>query len=167
MQVIIVLETKNEEGSDYYYCKSIMKRFYKERGTGTKISYEFMNGKGNYEKAEKKVVQRINKYDGESKVVFFFDVDESNININQQKINDDIIKFCKKRNYEIVWFNRTVEEVLIGNIVTSNKTEIAKTYFKKKTINDVCELSLNINTNNVPIKCSNVLTVLDEYLQRT
>lgn len=37
MLIIIVLETNNKEGSDYIYFKSIINRFYKERGTGISI----------------------------------------------------------------------------------------------------------------------------------
>ena len=48
MQVIIVLETKNEDGSDKIYLKAIETYFYKIRGSGIKISYLYMKGKGNY-----------------------------------------------------------------------------------------------------------------------
>lgn len=72
MLVIIVLETNNKEGSDYIYFKSILNRFYEERGTGISIKPVFMNGKGNYVKVESKIKKLINQYDGISKVIYFF-----------------------------------------------------------------------------------------------
>lgn len=55
MLVIIALETKNKNGSDFYYLKSILTRFYEERGTGIAIKPVFMNGKANYDKIEAKI----------------------------------------------------------------------------------------------------------------
>ena len=59
MLIIIVLETKNKDGSDYVYFKSILSRFYKERGTGISIKPVFMNGKGNYANVESKIRELI------------------------------------------------------------------------------------------------------------
>lgn len=94
MQIIFVFETKNSNGSDYLYYKAIMDRFYKERGTGIKIQQVFMNGKGNYEKINKSIITYMNRYQGQTKVVYFLDVDCNNINNNYQEFNAKIIKYC-------------------------------------------------------------------------
>ena len=72
MQLIVVLETKNKEGSDYYYFKSILSRFYKERGTGITITPIFMDGKGNYKIVENKIVNKMKEYDGKLSQFFCF-----------------------------------------------------------------------------------------------
>lgn len=167
MQIIFVFETKNSNGSDYLYYKAIMDRFYKERGTGIKIQQVFMNGKGNYEKINKSIITYMNRYQGQTKVVYFLDVDCNNINNNYQEFNAKIIKYCEENEYEIVWFNKTIEEVLIGNIITRNKTEKAKDFFLKNKISQIEISKLNIsNYKQLKNKESNVLTILDKYLEK-
>lgn len=165
MLLVIVLETKNKEGSDYIYFKAILNRFYKERGTGISIKPVFMNGKGNYDKVNHKINYLINQYDGRSKVIYFLDVDNTNLKIDQKNLNEDIIKYCDSKNYETVWYNKTVEDVLIGEVVRKNKTEIAYKFFNENKINTINEESLSINKFTLITKGkSNVKYVLDKYL---
>lgn len=165
MLLIILLETNNKDGSDYLYFKSIISRFYEERGTGISIKPIFMNGKGNYNKIDTKIKNYINQYDGLSQVIYFFDVDSTNIKYDQRKLNNDIIKYCESKKYEIVWYNKTVEDVLIGNVITKNKTKIANDFFLKNYIMQVDERKLNIKEFELmKHQESNVKYILDKYL---
>lgn len=165
MLIVIVLETNNKDGSDYIYFKSILSRFYKERGTGISLKPVFMNGKGNFAKVEAKIKKLTNQYIGSSKVIYFFDVDSTDLKFDQKKLNSDIIEYCKTKNYEVVWYNKTVEDVLIGEVVTKDKTKTANIFFNTNKINTINEEFLNINKFElITNKKSNVKYILDKYL---
>lgn len=165
MLIIIVLETKNKDGSDYVYFKSILSRFYKERGTGISIKPVFMNGKGNYANVESKIRELIKQYDGIHKVIYFFDIDNTNLKYDQKELNNDINEYCKSRNYEVVWYNKTIEDVLIGEVVTKDKTKIANKFFSTNRINSINEEFLNVSEFElITSKKSNVKYILDKYL---
>lgn len=165
MLIIVALETNSKEGSDYFYFKSIVNYFYKERGVGISIKSVFMNGKGNYNKIENKIRNFVKQYDGKSQVIYFCDIDSSDLNFNQKQMNEEINNYCKEKEYEIIWYNRTVEEVLIGNIVENNKTQIARNYFIKNEIQNIDINKLSVKSFDlVTRKKSNVLYILDKYL---
>lgn len=165
MLIIIVLETKNKDGSDYVYFKSILSRFYKERGTGISIKPVFMNGKGNYDNVESKIRELIKQYDGVHKVIYFFDIDNTNLNYDQKELNNDINEYCKSKNYEVVWYNKTIEDVLIGEVITKDKTKIANKFFSTNRINSINEEMLNVSKFElITSKKSNVKYILDKYL---
>lgn len=165
MLIIVALETNSKEGSDYFYFKSIVNYFYKERGVGISIKPVFMNGKGNYNKIENKIRNFVKQYDGKSQVIYFCDIDSSDLNFNQKQMNEEINNYCKEKEYEIIWYNRTVEEVLIGNIVENNKTQIARNYFIKNEIQNIDINKLSVKSFDlVTRKKSNVLYILDKYL---
>lgn len=165
MLIIIVLETKNKDGSDYIYFKSILSRFYKERGTGISIKPVFMNGKGNYVNVESKIRELIKQYDGNYKVIYFFDIDNTNLKYDQKELNNDINEYCKSKNYEVIWYNKTIEDVLIGEVVTKDKTKIANKFFSTNQINSINEEFLNVNKFElITSKKSNVKYILDKYL---
>ena len=165
MLLIIVLETKNDNGSDYLYYKSILSRFYQERGTGVKLQPVFMNSKTNYKSIGSKIAYYQNQYASENHVIYFCDYDKPELNFDQRMLNNDIIQFCNNNNYDLVWFNRTIEDVLIGKIITDNKTKIALNFYKDDKIYNVDENKLY--SKDLPLSHkSNVLTILDVYLPK-
>ena len=165
MQIIAVLETKNRDGSDYLYFKSIINRFYVERGTGIPINPVFLNGKGNYLRQEKQIREKIKGYAENSKVIYFFDVDSPDIKSDQQQLNNDIINHCKSTNREVVWFKRTIEEVMLGQVITKNKNKEAYSFLKRNLIDRVDAKKLYISEFDLLTDGkSNVLFVLDKYL---
>lgn len=167
MLIVVVLETKNKSGSDFYYLKSILQKFYKERGSGIKIQPVFMNGKGYYRNIEKNIKNFTKQYLGDNKTIYFCDIDSEDLEFNQQQLNKEIIEYCNSNGFEIVWFNKTIEDVLIGNTIAKNKSKIAEDYYIKNKIKDVNINNLNIETfNKITQHKSNVLSVLDKYLPR-
>ena len=167
MLLIMVVETKNKEGSDYYYLKSIIDYYYQVRCSGISIKYIFMNGKGNYERINNKIKLLIKQYSGKTKVIYFFDVDYQDLKYDQTQLNININNYCINNKYEAVWFNRTIEEVLIGKIIIKDKTKIAKDFFYNDRINNLDKNSLIIDKYElITIKKSNILNILDKYLKR-
>lgn len=51
----------------------------------------------------------------------FIDVDSISLNYDQAKLNKDIINYCKEKDFEIIWFKRTIEEVFWGEKTPQNK----------------------------------------------
>lgn len=165
MLVITVLETKNKDGSDYIYLKAILNNFYELRGTGIAIKPVFMNGKGNYKIVQKNIKKLCNEYQGIHKVIYFFDVDSTSINYDQKQLNEEIVEYCNQNSYEIIWFKKTIEHVLINEVITRNKTKIAEDFYKKNKIIQINFKDLKCkNYNELKEKQSNVLDVLDKYL---
>ena len=167
MQLVFKLETKNKEGSDYIYLKSILSRFYTIRGVGININYIFLNGKGNYNKINNKINKYKNYYQGQTQIIYLIDVDNKNIKYDQAQMNIEITNYCARYKYELIWFNRTIEEVLTGNIVENNKTKIALGYFISDKVCDIEKNNLYISDiNRINIKQSNNLYILDKYLPK-
>lgn len=116
---------------------------------------------------EPKIKNYIKQYDGDYQVIYFFDVDSSDLKYDQQQLNIDIIEYCNKQNSDVVWFNKTIEDVLIGDIVTKNKTKIANEFYIKNKIYSVKEEILNAKKFDlITNKKSNVKFVLDKYLEK-
>ena len=119
MQLIFLFETNKISKSDYKYVRSYLTYM----GLDRKFKYSpiYMNGKGNYDKFEAAINKFIKDYQGESKVIMFVDVDSTSLDYSQVILNNEIIKYCRDKNYELVWFKRTIEEVFWGEKVSQNK----------------------------------------------
>ena len=86
---------------------------------------------------------------------------------DQYQLNIDINDYCNQKGYEVVWFNKTVEDVLLGEVISDNKTKISKKFFKENKIANVSESNLNaILLTQIISKKSNALNILDKYLPR-
>lgn len=130
-----------------------------------------MNGKGNYRNVKIKIDNYIKEYAataGEpTAVIYFVDVDSDSYQGDQKQLNKDIKKFCSDNGYEIVWFKKDVEHVMLGEQVSDDlKTQKARSFFAQKKIYKVDENLLNRDSKNLKDKESNVLKVLDYYLER-
>ena len=160
MIVIVALETNNKYGSDYYYFKSILSRFYQERGTGIKIQPVFMNGKTNYKNIKSKIENIKKQYSvdtDESNVIYFLDEDNPELNCDQKILNEEIKQYCSEYKYEIVWFNKTIEDVLLGKVITKDKTNEAKKFFENELIYKVDKKQLYTGAHSS--HSSNVLII--------
>ena len=127
-----------------------------------------MGGKSNYKNndVKRKVKQLCQDYRiGSTVVIYFVDLDDINSNPEQVKLNDEIKAFVKENGYEEVWFCRDIEEVFLGRRVDkSEKTKLAIDFVKKDAVNGVQKDQL---MHTKPCKgVSNIITVLDKYLER-
>lgn len=92
MQLIFLFETNSISKSDYKYVRSYLTKI--EMIRRFKFSPLYLNGKGNYNKFEKKINSLIKSYSGESKVFMFIDVDSTSLNYDQIMLNKEIINYC-------------------------------------------------------------------------
>lgn len=132
MQLIFLFETNKTSKSDYKYVRSYLLNTGMDRKF--KFSPLYLNGKGNYDKFENKINSLIKDYQGISKVFMFIDVDSISLNYDQAKLNKDIINYCKEKDFEIIWFKRTIEEVFWGEKTPQNKKNTKADEFLRKNI---------------------------------
>lgn len=65
----------------------------------------------------------------------FIDVDSISLNYDQAKLNKDIINYCKEKDFEIIWFKRTIEEVFWGEKTPQNKKKYKSRWISAKEYN--------------------------------
>lgn len=163
MQLIFLFETNSSNKSDYKYIRSYILNSDMDRKF--KFSPIYLNGKGNYSKYENKIKALIKSYQGKSKVIMFIDVDSTSLNYDQIKLNEEIINYCDKNNYELVWFKRTIEEVFWGKKIPQNMKRVKADEFLRS--NKILEINLNslnkVSYNSLKNGESNLKFILDKY----
>lgn len=160
----IVIESPKGK-SDHMYISTLLNIFYIIDST-IKLEFIPLDGKPsyNYIKVEKKIeeLKKRSTYD-EFYVIYCLDTDEFDISIRDNNLNNDIKNYCKMKKYDLVWFCREIEEVILGKLVSDNeKQEYAQKFIKNKK-----SLSINESTfNKQPFqkKKSNFLKIFDKYL---
>ena len=167
VQMIFCVETNKKADTDWIYLTEILRHKYVINNQ-IKITKVNMGTKSKYNSKEvmKEVQTKITDFViGTSKVFYCIDTDSYESCYEQQKELEDIKKFCAKNGYELIWFCHDVEEVFLGKQVSdSQKTKAAADFRRKGMIAnvDVAKLKAEHPRKN----SSNILGVLDQYLQR-
>ena len=165
MQLILMAETKTKDGSDYKYIKEFINEYYGIRGN--KLSPIPLHGKANYRKKAKIIEQYVAGYIGESYVIIFIDIDSPTYNMDQKFLNQEIIDYCNKMGYQLVWFNKSIENVFLGKIIKKNKEKEADDFLRKNKIKKV-----DLNKMSVPYFNysregeSNIKVILDRIFNK-
>ena len=160
MQIILILETRSSCESDYRYIKSALDYFYIERSY--KLSKIYAKSKSELIKVDNKISSLKEKYNGDSVVVVCTDYDRDG-----DPLNKEIIAYCKKNAYELVWMNLDVEEVFWGKqIVSRYKNKESLKFLTQKNV--ILSNLKNIDVPNPLEKhpSSNLLVIMDKYLVR-
>lgn len=162
MQLIILCESTSKCQSDYLYLSRILNGVYGIEHF--KISPIFLNGIGNFDKKGKEVEKKIKSYsvynnDG-SYVIVCIDLDDDTPENNKR--NEKIEAYCKKHHYYLVWFNRTIEEVVYKEKASnSEKKQKAEQFARESRIDE--ELLKRFKRTNQTSRCSsNFLAVIEE-----
>jgi hypothetical protein len=125
-----------------------------------------MDGKGNYNK--RNIKQNIqDKCIGfkESTVIYAIDLDYYESNYQQKELNSKVKSYVEQMNYELVWFYPNIEHVLIGGDVDKSKKRSTVSQFTKNM--DIKFIGTNyFESEKVKKGYSNILLILDKYLQR-
>lgn len=166
MQLIILCESTSKCQSDYLYLSRILNGVY---GIDYfKISPIFLNGIGNFDKKGKEVEKKIKSYsvynnDG-SYVIVCIDLDDDTP--ENKKRNEKIEAYCKKHHYYLVWFNRTIEEVIYKEKASNSEKKQKAEQFARENIIDK-DLIGRLKKNNRNSRCSsNFLVVIDQIDKR-
>ena len=166
MQLIICYESRPSADTDYAYVHEYIRYFYKQYERKFKIDKVSFRGKSNYNKVERNIKDKINKYKYTHKnekqfVVYCLDTDYG---INESsECNEEIIKYCESKKYYLIWFHRDVEEVFLKRRVKdSEKTQTSKMFLDKNLIENVDANNLTVvNIESKHFQTSNIKEVLD------
>ena len=161
--VIFCVETNRQSNTDWIYINETLHKFYDTKLF--KYGRIYMDSKNKYK--SKKVVDEINSwkevYKDNLVIVYCVDTDCFESNPNHKRELDDIMKYCKEKNYELVWFCHDVEEVFWEQSVNDNVKKNVSIKFKtRKQINKVDEKKLR--SEKMRKGYSNILCVLDRVV---
>lgn len=166
LQLIFCVETNKQADTDWVYIMEAI-RFRYNLPSQINLNKIYMETKSKYD--SRKVLGEIEKrtkcYKGETKVIYCIDTDAYESNYEQKQEFEKVKRFCEKNGYDLIWFCHDVEEVFLGKQVeNSQKVKAAAMFRSSKGIEHVQMQKLS--ATDVRSKCSNVLSVLDKYLER-
>lgn len=167
IQMILCVETKKAADTDSIYILDTIHHWYKV-DEKIKISKINMNTKSRYnakgvmrEIAQKKKMFAL----GDTRVIYFIDTDQYEKNPEHARELNEISRYCKDHDYDLVWFCHDVEEVFWGHKVSdSQKVQEAVAFRRKKRIEEMQIEKLSCDKKRACV--SNILNILDKYLDR-
>lgn len=165
-QLVFVVESTRKANTDGRYIKATLEKYYKYESS-LKISFIFMEGKGNYNKRGicKSIREYKNKFQGQTVFIYVFDKDFDDYSRDDEKLNFEIVKYCEFNGYNVIWFVHNIEHVFLKkDIEKKEKTKCALAFSDKQFL-EIDEKDLRCI--NPKLKgTSNILCVLDTYLER-
>ena len=159
IELIIVVETRASNRSDWMYIKSALDYYYGSRTYG--ISPIFAKCKPELITQDKKIDKAIKDSKRTPYVVICTDYDRD------EDLNNKIIKYCNDNNYNLVWMNLDVEDVFWGEQVPDKDKKRKAVEFQSKK--DKLLPNVKGLESNSPLKKrhqSNLLLVCDTFLKR-
>ena len=154
-----------EGNSDKIYVDKIIKYYVKFEKLKKEIKLEWiiLDGKYNYDKKEKQIKQKINKFKNQNKnsdyeIIYVIDLDKFKREEKDRIFLENIKKFILKNKYKLIKNNENIEMILkTDNKDKKEKVKIAERFIMEKSK----EKHLNIEEpENVDIG-SNIFKILD------
>lgn len=122
-----------EGNSDKIYIDKIVKYYVKSEKLKKEIKLEWviLDGKYNYDKKEKQIKQKIDKFKNQNKnsdyeVIYVIDLDKFKNDEKDRIFLADIKKFIKKNKYKLIKNNENIEMILKIDNKAKNKKEKVK-----------------------------------------
>lgn len=167
-QLIFCVEADEKSRTDWVYINDTIKKYYQE---DNEIKYTpiFMGAKMNYD--SRRVIGKVNKSikeytHGSSFVFYCIDVDSFESNPTHIREFEDIENYCKVNGYNLIWFCHDIEDVYLNKRVhKKEKSTIVKIFRSGNLIDSIDEKKL-MSENNHRIHSSNILSMLDDYIDR-
>jgi len=149
IQLLFIVETKGKNKSDHIYVSEILKHFYGDTIKRNDFRYDFiyLNGKYNALKPNTEI-DRLRKYwkkemNGKTYVINILDKDDFDKEPKDRDFVKAVTLFCEQNQYELVWFVRDIEHVMLNKRVDNNKkTQEASNFKKGRRI-------ANVHVNNI------------------
>ena len=154
-----------EGNSDKIYVDKIIKYYVKPEKLKKEIKLEWiiLDGKYNYDKKEKQINQKINKFKNQNKnsdyeIIYVIDLDKFKREEKDRIFLENIKKFIQKNKYKLIKNNENIEMILkTDDKDKKEKVKIAERFIMEKSK----EKHLNIEEpENVDIG-SNIFKILD------
>lgn len=171
MQIVILVESKSSADIDYQYIRSFIKKSYPSQDRHVKLTPINLNSKTRLEASQKKIECKVKSYaltnPGEKQfVVCCLDTDTGKT--GDPNRNKQCETFCKKHDYELVWFHRDIEEVFIGKRVKdSQKAKEAKNFVSQRKIESLnLQFFLNVDIESSNYRRTNLKAVFDKIMKK-
>jgi len=172
IQLIFCLETCSTAKTDQMYLIELIKRFYPAiiESSYVKREYVFLSGKSNYNnhKIRKDINKRVKEYKdtigGQTVIVYLLDKDKFDSVPEDRDFIIEVDNYCTDNGFELIWFVRNIEHVLLGQKIESNKKVIIASRFKSsQSINgvDKAKLSCIVPNRN---ESSNFIVIMDKII---
>jgi|AntRauTorckE6833_2_1112554.scaffolds.fasta_scaffold03930_5 hypothetical protein len=170
IQLIFCVESTEKAAIDSKYINQVINQYYNVGEN--KISYVYMSGKFNYNHS--KILKKINKFvndykvtgNGESYVIYVFDKDLNTQDHRDTQFENNVKKYCKEQIHQLIWFIKTVEDVMWGSKVgKKEKKQKALQFISRHQIEKIKKVNLEALANVNASHKSNILTVLNKYSQ--
>lgn len=166
-QLIICVETNRKCESDKIYLDLALKYFFSSEIAMYKIKLEyiFMDGKGNYssKRVNKEIQSKINKYTGDTKVLFAFDTDRFETNPEDKNFLEQAKREIERNEYYMSWFCHDIEEVFLSEKYVENKLQRARKFARSQI--HWCQIEPKLKANKFSVGKSNILLVVENILQ--
>ena len=156
-----------EGNSDKIYIDKIIKYYVKSEKLKKEIKLEWiiLDGKYNYDKKEKQIKQKINKFKNQNKnsdyeIIYVIDLDKFKREEKDRIFLEDIKIFIQKNKYKLIKNNGNIEMILKIDNRSKNKKEkvkIAEKFIMKESIEKYLRIE---EPENVSIG-SNIFQILD------
>lgn len=167
MQMIFCVETNKRANTDSVYISDTLSCFY-DKSNKIKLSTVYMGTKSKYKSKEvlKEIDRKIKDFlIGKTNVIYCVDTDSYEKNAMHEQELNSIMQFCEEKDYDLIWFCHDIEEVFLGKKVSdSQKVQEAADFRKKNKIKEIPIENLSVSEKRA--NSSNILCVLDKYLQR-
>lgn len=156
-----------EGNSDKIYVDKIVKYYVESEKLKEEIKLEWiiLDGKYNYDKKEKQIKQKINKFKNQNRnsdyeIIYVIDLDKFKREEKDKIFLEDIKKFIQKNKYKLIKNNENIEMILKIDNKSKNKKEkvkIAEKFIMKESIEKYLRIE---EPENVDIG-SNIFKILD------
>lgn len=168
IQLIFCVESTEKAAIDSKYINEVLKQYYNVGEN--KISYVYMKGKFNYKhiKTLKKIDKLKREYQvtgsGKSHVIYVFDKDLNAQDHRDSQFEMDVKAYCTDRKHHLIWFVKTVEDVMWGTIVgKKEKKQKALQFIRRHQIEKVKKTNLEALANVNASHKSNILSILNTF----
>ncbi len=170
IQLILCVESNEKAKTDRYYINSVLKEHFNVENN--KISYVYMDGKYKYKST--KVLKEIAKLKrdfsitntGESYVIYCCDKDKNMSDPNDWQFVQDLEKYCEDNECKLIWFVKTIEDVMLKKIVCDkDKVKEAIKFTARNLISSVPKSRLSAGKNVNARHKSNIMIVFNEFSQ--
>ena len=96
----------HEGDTDELYIRKLIDKLYpKLKESGNKLTFISMSGKTNYNKMERKIIEKVNKFSGNSEIIFVIDTDNVSSNSNDLKLFNEIENYIKQKKYHLIFLS--------------------------------------------------------------
>ena len=163
--ILIVVETTNKAQTDPAYISKAIREIYKQDSLITE-RYGYLSAKTNYK--SRSIINEIkSKTSGfeEYHIVYCLDTDDIFTDPMQLNQNNEIMEYCRKNNYDVIWFCRDIEEVFLHKKINdTEKLKESKKFSSKKGISSATLQSLS--SEGKYKQTSNFTKIFDKYFER-